>query len=191
MGLQVALFTQPQFLLVFIDRSYGESFPGSGTLDLEAWYRVGTPHSSGGTFEATRFLLTFICHPWMWEQLIPHLRLSYHLGCGFFFNSLAVGFPCSLISGSPEGWLFCSLNVIWIRWWEDSSTTFTYTTNFTGNLSCNTFERKFLKNPRIPFLRHLLGLKSLNEHKLFFLFVYFFACSLAFLWLPSGFTFLF
>ena len=54
----------------------------------------------------------FIHHTGVWDQPILCLHHSYQSQCGFFFNSVVVGFLFSSVSDSSGWWLFYSLIVI-------------------------------------------------------------------------------
>ena len=97
---------QPQSPLGFIARSYS---------DCSSWHWKPWAGGSGmelGPLTFEKSLLIFICHTWVWDQPVPLLFSSYWSQCGFFFNSVVVGLPFSLISDSSEWWLSYSLVVI-------------------------------------------------------------------------------
>ena len=111
----------------------GTSLPVTGTLRWGALCGAGKPCSSGVIPPAQIPLRIFICHMWVWDQLIPHLQSSYQSQCSFFFKSLVVVLLFLQISGGSEWCFFCSLVVILMWLWNDVSSAFTYTTLLTGS----------------------------------------------------------
>ena len=66
-----------QSLLVFTARSYGDLSSWHWNSGLGTWFGAGTPHSQDTSW-------IFIHHMWIWDQLFPHLHLSYRSGWMWF-----------------------------------------------------------------------------------------------------------
>ena len=123
-GTPIALcLTQPQSLLIFTARSYGDfsalwpwaGGPGMG-LELLA---------PQGTSAAKVPLLIFHHYNWVWDPPILHLFPPYQSGC-LFFIPLVIALLFSYIADGSEWWLFCSLVIILMWLWDEASITFTY-----------------------------------------------------------------
>ena len=107
--------TQPQSLLLFTARSYGDFSsqhwnPGFGSLVWGCW-------SSGGISTAETFLCVFNWHTWMWDQPVL-LLCPAPVSMWLLFISLKDFYSAICQAVLKEWKLFCGLIVILIWLWK-------------------------------------------------------------------------
>ena len=105
LGLQKFLSSTASIPDFFTDKSNG---------DFSSWHCNSELGGLVGVWGPSLLDLfpVFVRHIWVWDHPIPCLCPSYQSQCGFFFNSVVVGFLFSSVSDSSGWWLFYSLIVI-------------------------------------------------------------------------------
>lgn len=109
------LGTLPSFVLLLFSQSeiMGTSLTGTGALSWGVWCGVGFPRFSEGTSTTEISLPVSNHHTWVWGPAHfsspPLLPVSkWHLLC-----VLSYWTSVQLSSVDSQGWIFCSLVVIW------------------------------------------------------------------------------
>ena len=107
--------SQPQSLLVFTARSFGDFSSCHWNPGLKYIVWGCDQLLFRGNSAAKLSIPIFICHTWVLDQSLCIIAPSYQTPCSFFLNFLVLGLPFSLISRNSERWLFCSL-VVTLMW---------------------------------------------------------------------------